>query len=238
MLDKKISVSEQVSNLSLEAQLLYTWAIPHADDVGLLPYSVKTLKGTVMPLSDITGDRFEQLVNELVNARLWAIYEYSGMTFYQILNFTKYQTLKKDRNPQTILPVILFKEAPKSWKFLESLGFQLEDDGIQMDTEVKRSEVKRREVSMVTEQAKLFEEFWEKYPRKVAKQAARAAWSRLQPSGDLFEEILKGVEVWAKSPDWQKEDGQYIPHPATFLNGKRWQDEIRKPISRSVDLRG
>lgn len=237
MLDKKISVSEQVSNLSLEAQLLCTWAIPHADDVGLLPYSVKTLKATILPLLDISLDRFEQMVNELVNARLWAIYEYGGMTFYQILNFTKYQTLKKDRNPQTILPVVLFKEAAKSWAFIESLGFHLEDDEFQMGTEVKRREVKRREVTQVREGAENFETFWEKYPRKVAKQAARAAWSRLQPSEQLLSEILEGVSRWAKSPQWTKDGGQFIPHPATFINGRRWEDDVPKPITRSVDLR-
>lgn len=237
MLDKKISVSEQVSNLPLEAQLFYTWAIPHADDVGLLPYSVKTLKATVIPLLDVSLDRVEQIVNELVNARLWAIYEYGGMTFYQILNFTKYQTLKKDRQPQTILPIIYFKNQRKSWEFIESLGFHLEDDGIQMDTEVKRSEEKRREVTQVKEGAESFETFWEKYPRKVAKQAARAAWSRLQPSEQLLSEILAGVEKWAKSQQWTKDGGQFIPHPATFLNGRRWEDDVPKPITRSVDLR-
>ena len=44
MLDKKISVSEQVAKLSLEAQLIFTWAIPHTDDAGMLPHSNMTLK--------------------------------------------------------------------------------------------------------------------------------------------------------------------------------------------------
>ena len=49
MIDKKISVSEQVANLPIEAQLLFTWMIPHADDVGLLPYSARTIKALVIP---------------------------------------------------------------------------------------------------------------------------------------------------------------------------------------------
>lgn len=57
MIDKRISVSEQVANLPLKAQLLFTWMIPHADDVGLLPYSARTIKALVVPMVDaITSD--------------------------------------------------------------------------------------------------------------------------------------------------------------------------------------
>jgi uncharacterized protein YdaU (DUF1376 family) len=67
-----------------------------------------------------------------------------------------------------------------------------------------------------------FESFWESYPRKTGKGAARASWAKqkLPP----VEQILSALHKAKKSPDWLKERGAYIPHPATWLNQCRWED--------------
>ena len=70
-----------------------------------------------------------------------------------------------------------------------------------------------------------FEAFWTAYPKKVAKEAARKAWAKLKPDETLGKAIIQAVENAKKTTDWKKEKGQYIPHPATYLNGKRWEDE-------------
>ena len=69
-----------------------------------------------------------------------------------------------------------------------------------------------------------FDAFWASYPRKVAKQDAVKAWNKLKPSEELVQTILAAVQDQDKSRQWQRDDGQYIPYPATWLNGKRWQD--------------
>lgn len=68
--------------------------------------------------------------------------------------------------------------------------------------------------------------FWEEYPRKAAKAAALKAWQKLNPSPDLVERILAHVRDHKRSPDWIKDGGQFVPHPSTFLNGRRWEDDI------------
>lgn len=70
-----------------------------------------------------------------------------------------------------------------------------------------------------------FEEFWKAYPKKKAKEAARKAWVKLKPDETLGKEIIQAVMENSKSKDWLKENGKYIPYPATYLNGKRWEDE-------------
>ena len=70
-----------------------------------------------------------------------------------------------------------------------------------------------------------FEEFWSAYPKKKAKEAAKKAWLKLKPDETLGKEIIQAVTESAKTKDWLKENGKYIPHPATYLNGKRWEDE-------------
>lgn len=68
--------------------------------------------------------------------------------------------------------------------------------------------------------------FWQEYPRKAAKAAALKAWKKLNPSPDLVERILDHVRDHKRSQDWLKDGGQFVPHPATFLNGRRWEDDI------------
>jgi hypothetical protein len=70
-----------------------------------------------------------------------------------------------------------------------------------------------------------FDEFWKAYPKKKAKEDARKAWAKLKPDETLGKAIIQAVEEAKKTPDWKKENGKYIPHPATYLNGKRWEDE-------------
>ena len=71
-----------------------------------------------------------------------------------------------------------------------------------------------------------FFEFWIAYPKKVAKQDAEKAFSKLNPDAELQAKILQAVANASKSPDWIKESGQFIPNAATWLNGKRWEDGL------------
>ena len=70
-----------------------------------------------------------------------------------------------------------------------------------------------------------FDEFWAVYPKKKAKEDARKAWTKLKPDEALGKAIIKAVEDAKKTADWKKEKGKFIPYPATYLNGKRWEDE-------------
>lgn len=77
-----------------------------------------------------------------------------------------------------------------------------------------------------------FDEFWKAYPKKVAKTQALKAWSKLKPNAELQQVIISALERQKQSVQWQKDNGQFIPYPATWLNGKRWediQDQISQP---------
>ena len=71
----------------------------------------------------------------------------------------------------------------------------------------------------------LFGEFWGAYPRKTAKANALKSWLKIKPDKPLAQRIILAVREQAKSPQWTRDDGQYIPHPATWLNQRRWEDE-------------
>lgn len=71
-----------------------------------------------------------------------------------------------------------------------------------------------------------FENFWNTYPKKLAKQQALKAWEKLNPDDNLTNTILEAISKFSKTSAWQKDNGQFIPYPATFLNGRRWEDEV------------
>lgn len=83
-----------------------------------------------------------------------------------------------------------------------------------------------------------FLSFYEAYPKKIAKPSAFKAWRKIAPSNGVVESIMKGLAKWKQSPDWLKDNGQYIPLPAKWLNQRRWEDEIPKGGHNASDRLG
>ena len=79
----------------------------------------------------------------------------------------------------------------------------------------------------VSEALDLFPKFWALYPRKQDKAKALKAWTKLKVTDELFNLIAKGLAAQVVSGDWLKDGGKYVPMPTTWLNGKRWEDEVR-----------
>lgn len=75
--------------------------------------------------------------------------------------------------------------------------------------------------------ASQFDGFWSAYPRKQGKKDALKAWTKLKPDDALVGQIMDAVDAQKNGWDWQHDEGAYIPHAATWLNGGRWMDEIR-----------
>jgi len=71
-----------------------------------------------------------------------------------------------------------------------------------------------------------FDRFWQAYPRKTAKPQAAKAFARLRPDEPLLSRMLAALALQRQSSQWQRDDGQFIPHPSTWLNGRRWEDEV------------
>lgn len=72
----------------------------------------------------------------------------------------------------------------------------------------------------------LFALFWVNYPRKIGKGAARKAWQKIKDPQAVIEKIKVKLPLQMESEQWVKDNGQYIPHPATYINQERWEDEI------------
>lgn len=81
-----------------------------------------------------------------------------------------------------------------------------------------------------------FERFWTEYPRKVARKRCSAIWRSLKLTLEQAEQAIEAVRRYRQTDQWQKDDGQFIPHPSTFLNQRRWEDQIpTKPEPKRGD---
>lgn len=80
----------------------------------------------------------------------------------------------------------------------------------------------------------MFNEFWALYPRRIAKAAARKSWARLTPEQQLA--AARAVQNHAQYWLTKETELEFIPHPATWLNQERWEDElVIEPKKQKID---
>ncbi len=82
----------------------------------------------------------------------------------------------------------------------------------------------------------LFEKFWKSYPKKRSKTTAIKAFNKLSVDENLLAIMLQSIELAKQTPQWRKDNGQFIPYPATWLNAGGWQDEIDCQLSSTSKL--
>ena len=89
-----------------------------------------------------------------------------------------------------------------------------------------------------------FARFWAAYPRKEAKATALKAFLKIAPDDAMLQTMLTAIDRFKQTEQWQEDGGKYIPHPTTWLNQRRWEDEppkastgYQKPRKDSYDQR-
>jgi hypothetical protein len=74
-----------------------------------------------------------------------------------------------------------------------------------------------------------FEAFYAAYPKKKSRGAAEKVFAGLKVGDDLLGKMLYAIRRQSETDDWRKDDGQFIPYPATWLSNKGWLDEAPGP---------
>lgn len=88
-----------------------------------------------------------------------------------------------------------------------------------------------RRGAVAWEKEQQFEEFWAKYPKKVAKSTAKKAFEKVSAP---LETLLTAIDRQKCSEQWSKDGGQFIPNPATWLNQERWNDELPQTTRQEI----
>jgi len=90
---------------------------------------------------------------------------------------------------------------------------------------VEGSERKGKSKSRIKETDNpMFNRFYEAYPKHISGDYARKCFERIDPDEELLDTMLKAIERQKKTEQWQ--NIRYIPNPSTWLNEKKWNDEI------------
>lgn len=87
-----------------------------------------------------------------------------------------------------------------------------------------------------------FSTFYELYPRRQKRLEAEKAWRKLSPNSELQQTLMMALARHRQQDAWLRDNGQFIPLPASWLNDRRWEDEHEVaglsdcPVQAIVDL--
>ena len=90
------------------------------------------------------------------------------------------------------------------------------------NAEASKSYANHKPITNNKEYIDRFNEFWKHYPRKIAKANAEKVWLRLKPDDELTKKIILAIN----KQGLRNREIQFVPHPTTWLNGQRWEDEV------------
>ena len=142
-----------------------------------------------------------------------------------IKHWKLHNCIRKDRYKETVYQeekAQLFEK--ENGCYTDKLPIELDviPNGNQMTTSGthRLGEVSIDKVSIESD----FNEFWSVYPKKASKKEALRAYTKLYKS--LPDDLLDIIKRWCNNETWKKDNGKFIPYPATWLNQERWNDEI------------
>lgn len=199
-------VNEEVASLPYEWRLLFIGLWTQADRDGRLEDRPQRLKAALFPYDDLDVN---DGLSSLVNVGLITRYEGNGQRLIAIPKWAKHQ------QPHIRESV---SELPPPGESMVPALFEPVGSGKGADPDPDQG----RSTGSVLAR---FDRFWAVYPRHVSKDAARKSWLKLAPDEALTAAIIAKVQEHAATPQWVKDNGDFIPHPRTWLNQRRWEDE-------------
>ena len=104
-----------------------------------------------------------------------------------------------------------------------STGNPLTENPPQLSTDISSKDLNNPPIAPRGGEAEDFDRFWQAYPKKVGKQAARKAFHRVKTP---VESLLRAISEQKRSDQWSRDGGRFVPNPATWLNQGRWEDEL------------
>ncbi|MCF5179611.1 phage replication protein [Pseudomonas syringae] len=209
------------------ATLLFEGLWLLADKAGRLEDRPLRIKGELFPYRD--GVDIEGLLQFLASEGFITRYTVGAKRYIQVENFDKHQNPHRNE-PESVIPSVsegcittdfggttsaIIGSARADSLIPDSLN--LIPDSLTTPTPAASS----------PPTDDLFPKFWKLYPNKKGKAAAEKAWKKIKVTDDLFTLIAQGLAKQCVSLAWTKDGGQFVPHPATWLNGKRWEDEVQ-----------
>ncbi len=232
---------EDLAEHDFWVRLLFAGLWNIADKEGRLPDRAKWIKAKIFPYDNID---IEKGLNKLSNGKTHGKfpflqrYEIENERYIQIINWHRHQKPHHTEKESSISPPL--KNPPLKEKIKEKIKGK--ENQLKASTELSNGFVT---VTKELEEylSNKFNEFWNIYPKKENKKDAKKAWGQVFNSNhkdyyfskltdEIVTEIVISIEKRKETEEWKKENGQYIPHPGTWLRYHRWEDESKKAEKR------
>lgn len=218
-----------LGELGFAARWMFVGLLTLADREGRLEDKPREIGVEVIPFDMMRGKiEPDVLLSELSTGHFITRYRVDGKSYIQVDNFLKHQR-PNTRESESVIPAPHRQKRASTCRNVQARAETFEASACTLGREGKGREVntlhQQKAVDGVVDGD--FEEFWRNYPRKVGKGSSRKAWFKTKKNRPPLPDLLKALSSQKLSPDWQKDDGQFIPHPTTWLNQERWSDEVK-----------
>ena len=218
--------NEHLAELDFATRLLFIGMWTEADREGRLEDRPRRLKMALFPADNVDINR---MLDDLDHLGFIKRYTVGDVKAIQVINWAKHQNphVKEAKSTIPEMPGLEGSQgehhestvqAPDSHGSFPADSLSL-DSGFLIPDSLTPSPA-------APDSAELFSRFWKLYPRKVGKDKAEKAWAKIKLTQTLFDEIIAALAKHSVTPGWTKDNGQFIPHASTWLNGKRWEDEV------------
>lgn len=225
--------SEDVAELSWDARLVWIGLWNYVEDNGVGKSSPQLITGELFSLDEgpvATLARVIRALDELSARGRIIRYEWRDVKLLYVVGFDSHQRIDRPSKghgwpaPSTIPgpPAssvdLLDEDSTNARRGLDAVvvvGVVEGEKHWSANADHTQPEVVRIDLNAC------FEEFWEVYPRKVARVAAKASYGRAVRRAKP-ETILAAAARYRDDPN---RTAQYTAHPTTWLNQGRWDDE-------------
>lgn len=218
ILREGILTSPRVANLGWAEECFYRRLMSVVDDFGRYFADLGLLRAACYPrqlnkVSDSDVGKWLACVQKAALVRVYPAQD--GESYLELLDFRQQVRAKASKYPGPLSTCVADAE-----QTLSTAQQTLANEHLDVSVSVSVSDNSSPPVGGGC----AFDEFWEAYPRKVGKEAARKAFDKCKPDLTLLAEMLRAIETQSLKDQWRKDGGQFIPHPSTWLNEGRWQD--------------
>lgn len=215
-------------DLPLSTQALYFHLNMRADDDGFVdaPNSIVRKIGASKNDFDLLVAKRYVLKFEsgIIVIKHWRMHNTIRQDRYKPTQFQeelKTLSIKENKSYTDCQPSV--NQMETKWSQNASADIDIDLD-IDKELDINKLYLGQKTCEDTSKKEELFESFWKVYPRKVGKEKCRNWFKSHKPKEDLVQKMIEAVEEQKKSKQWS--DPQYIPHPYTWLNQGRWEDEL------------
>lgn len=214
IIKESICVSDSIDALTWFEEVLFYRLIVNCDDFGRFDGRIPVIKNRLFPLKeDLTARTVKSGLTKLASAGLVMLYEFEGKPFLYLPTWNDHQSVRAKKS-----------KYPSPEEGVPSSEYDCEQMHAD-ESECPRNPIQSNSYSYSISEsnADAFARWWEVYPKKVGKAEAKKAFAKVKVGVEL---LIQAVNRQKSSDQWTKENGRYIPNPATWLNQGRWEDEL------------